>query len=105
MPQGVERGTLLAGVGAGAGGVPGVRAVDGGAIHVSSMEGRDWCSRHWDLGTGITRGTAGSGRDWLRLLIVWRRWQDGVGDSEIGGDMVTIRPGGLLEARAFPSTN
>ena len=30
--QGVERGTLLAGFGAGAGGVLGVGAVDGGAV-------------------------------------------------------------------------
>jgi len=44
MAERVQRGTLLAGIGAGPGGEPGVGAVDGGAIHGTAMDGRDWCS-------------------------------------------------------------
>ena len=44
MAQRIQRGTLLAGIGAWSGGVPGVAAVDAPFARLAAVAGRDWCS-------------------------------------------------------------
>jgi hypothetical protein len=66
VAQGIQRGTLLAGIGAWSGGEGRVRAIGAGAAPRDwGLAVRDWGGDRvchcWNLGTGITRGSAGGG--------------------------------------------